>query len=166
MDIVAADTGSENPAVLALYSALEEKVFLKRDMNYHFGRCNNYLFQRSVTKDKVLFLNNDVIIDDTTESLQVMVRQFGYDDSRGLSSAYMFDHDDRIQHAGISFYFAKDRLLVYVFTRTIGSRSTHLVYSGRTVHLGHVTRQKDSEEWMDRQRFVRKCGAFVEAFVL
>jgi GT2 family glycosyltransferase len=44
--------------------------------------------------------------------------------------------------------------------------STHLVYPGRVVHLENATRPKDSEEWPDRQRFVRKWGAFVEAFDL
>ena len=38
-----------------------------------------------------------------------------------------------------------------------------LIHTGNIIHLENATRPKGSEDWQDRQRFVRKWGTFIEA---
>ena len=106
LQIIVGDTGSTDERVLRKYEDLSGEIVVERDLQYHFSRCNNRLFLQRVALDKTLFLNNDIILWDPTDSLMALARQIDEDPCVGIAGAALTYPDGRVQHVGIDFYRA------------------------------------------------------------
>lgn len=100
-EVVIGDTGSTNPDVLSLYQHASPDIRIIRDLKYHFSRCNNQLFKLTLY-DTVLFLNNDVIIDNDPSVILRAYHQLTDLKYDVLGSVLCFKNGT-IQHAGINF---------------------------------------------------------------
>jgi GT2 family glycosyltransferase len=217
IEIIVGDTGSYDESVLNIYTLLEKEISVRHNMVYHFSACNNELFKDFVTKEMVLFLNNDVIFSDIVYSLKSIYQQFLQNPNIGIVGSYLFYPDTSVQHMGIDFF--KDgeaKSLCYhpdhgekIVMPEAGSmirvpgvtgacltiRSTLFyeadgfdemykdecqdvslclsilrlgyeivcIYLGNVIHLENATRPKNSENWRDRRRFLRKWKSYIES---
>jgi GT2 family glycosyltransferase len=210
------DTGSTDPAVLALYAEPPSVVRVIRSMRYNFSRCNNAL-EEAASFDTVLFLNNDVILPERPGVLLRAFRTLTSTPTLGVLGSVLFYPDGSIQHMGCALLETPQHwgLPYHVNTRSRiapGSLPNLAVYPGVTgaflmirrrtfrqlgafdplyaaecqdialcleasrlgfetacahlgpiVHIENATRPKGEENWSDRQRFLRKYGAFIRS---
>jgi GT2 family glycosyltransferase len=71
-------------------------------MKYQFSRCNNDLF-RNVRTNTVLFLNNDVLINDNPESIKMAYDLLHSNENTAAVSAVLHFENGTLQHGGIDF---------------------------------------------------------------
>jgi len=215
-EVLIGDTGSTDHQVLALYDAPPPWLRVVRGLDYHFSRSNNDVFFAEAGHDQVLFLNNDVILEERPDATFLMDRALREDPGLGAVGPVMYFADGTVQHAGIDV-FRSGPLTGFCFhphgrgeiaalrrpkwtcpavtgacllTRSAlfedvggfdeGYRTEaqdvalclavrRLGYAvqvmdlGRIRHLENATRPKGSEDWADRQRFMRRWGAFIAA---
>lgn len=102
-EVIIGDTGSTDPAVLALYEQLPKGVRVKRGLRYQFSRCNNALAYGDAHHDTVLFLNNDVVLDKAPEALERMYDVLHASPDVGVVGPCMFFADGSVQHMGVDF---------------------------------------------------------------
>ena len=67
-----------------------------------------------------------------------------------------FDENYRTECQDVALCLAVQRL----------GRRIAIVNAGKVLHLENATRPKGSEDWADRQLFMRQWGAFIDAFAL
>jgi GT2 family glycosyltransferase len=220
IEIIVGDTGSTDEQVLALYDALKDDILVKRNMHYHFSRCNNELFDQLSTKHVALFMNNDIIFEDATAAIHCLYKQIVDNADVGIAGSYLFYPDMSVQHMGVNFFregeargfcyhpghrqrmalpedgFAAEvpavtgaMLMIRsdLFFSVDGFDSLYEeecqdvslclsvkrmgyriigAYTGKTLHLENATRPNGSENWNDRNRFLRKWYLFVSETVL
>jgi GT2 family glycosyltransferase len=215
-EVIVGDTGSSNPAILALYQAMPHGMRVVRDLRYNFSRCNNQL-EALATFDTVLFLNNDIILPEAGDELLRAYTVLSSRPSLGVLGAVMRYPDGTIQHMGCGLlrdpgywglpYHAHARtriaseeiaaladypavtgaflMINRALFRACGGfdegyaaecQDTALCLDARRlgyevacanvgtiIHIENGTRPKGEEHWPDRQRFLRKYGAYIQA---
>lgn len=219
LEIIIGDTGSHNPEVLKCYTLNGSHIKVGRDLKYNFSKNNNEMFGRFVTKDLVLFMNNDIIFkNDARPILIEIVHQFHTKPRIGILGATLLYEDLKIQHFGIDFFYKgplrglpyhPGRLETFpnlsnqkkmfwpvpsvtgaflaiksvlfeevggfdedyrtecqdvdlcLMTRNRGY-DIEIMVSDQIIHLENATREKNSEDWVDRQKFVRQWGSYIE----
>jgi GT2 family glycosyltransferase len=71
-------------------------------MEYQFSRCNNDLFENA-NYETVLFMNNDVFIDERPEGVVEAYRALTADPQLGAVGVVLLFEDGTVQHAGVEF---------------------------------------------------------------
>lgn len=102
-EVYVGDTGSDDPDVLARYSAADPWLHVTRDMSYHFSRCNNELVATAAPLDRYLLLNNDVQLP-SVQPLLDMAQLFDAQPRLGVLGLRLDFPDGAVQHAGIDFF--------------------------------------------------------------
>jgi hypothetical protein len=102
VELLLGDTGSTNPETLTLLDNPPEGVGITRGMQYQFSRCNNDLFENA-NYATVLFMNNDVFIDERPEGVVEAYRALTSDSTLGAVGVVLFFEDGTVQHAGVEF---------------------------------------------------------------
>jgi hypothetical protein len=102
VELLLGDTGSTNPETLVLLDNPPEGVEITRGMQYQFSRCNNDLFENA-NLATVLFMNNDVFIDDRPEGVLDAYRALTSDPTLGAVGVVLLFEDGTVQHAGVEF---------------------------------------------------------------
>ena len=100
IELLLGDTGSKNSETLALLDTPPKGVELTRGMRYQFSRCNNDLFEHA-RYSTVLFMNNDVFIDECPEGVIESFQQFSNDTNVGAVGIVLLFEDGTVQHAGV-----------------------------------------------------------------
>ena len=101
-ELIIGDTGSTDPETVKLLSDSIDGMTVEHNMKYQFSRCNNDLF-RKVRTNTVLFLNNDVLIDDNPESIKMAYDLLHSDENTAAVSAVLHFENGTLQHGGIDF---------------------------------------------------------------
>lgn len=101
-ELIIGDTGSTDPEAVKLLSDSLDGMTVEHNMKYQFSRCNNDLF-RKVRTNTVLFLNNDVLIDDNPESIKMAYDLLHSDENTAAVSAVLHFENGTLQHGGIDF---------------------------------------------------------------
>ena len=101
-ELIIGDTGSTDPEAVKLLSKSVDGMTVEHNMKYQFSRCNNDLF-RKVRTNTVLFLNNDVLIDDNPESIKMAYDLLHSDENTAAVSAVLHFENGTLQHGGIDF---------------------------------------------------------------
>jgi GT2 family glycosyltransferase len=101
-ELVIGDTGSTDPETIRLLSNAVEGMSVEYGMKYQFSRCNNELFRKVGTK-AVLFLNNDVLINDNPESIKMAYDLLHKNENTAAVSAVLHFENGTLQHGGIDF---------------------------------------------------------------
>ena len=96
------DTGSTHPETLQLLANEVDGLSVEYGMKYQFSRCNNELFQK-VRTNAVLFLNNDVLINDNPESIKMAYDLLCRNENTAAVSAVLHFENGTLQHGGIDF---------------------------------------------------------------
>ena len=102
IELLLGDTGSTNPETLALLDDPPEGVEITREMDYQVSRCNNDLFENA-NYATVLFMNNDVFIDERPEGVVEAYRALTKDPQLGAVGVVLLFEDGTVQHAGVEF---------------------------------------------------------------
>ena len=100
IELCLGDTGSTNPETLELLDAPPEGVEITRGMRYQFSRCNNDLFEWA-RYSTVLFMNNDVFIDECPEGVVEAFQTITRDPSLGAVGVVLLFENGTVQHAGV-----------------------------------------------------------------
>lgn len=111
VELLLGDTGSTNPATLELLEKPPAGVEVTRGMQYQFSRCNNDLFE-DAKYSTVLFMNNDVFIDERPEGVLEMYRAFLESPTLGAIGAVLHFEDGLVQHAGVEFLITPELFAV------------------------------------------------------
>ena len=101
-DLFIGDTGSTDPEAVKLLSLSLDGMTVEHNMKYQFSRCNNELF-RKVRTNTVLFLNNDVMINDNPESIKMAYDLLHSNENTAAVSAVLHFENGTLQHGGIDF---------------------------------------------------------------
>jgi GT2 family glycosyltransferase len=101
-ELIIGDTGSTDPETVKLLSNSVDGMTVEYGMKYQFSRCNNDLF-RKVRTNTVLFLNNDVLVDDNPESIKMAYDLLHSDENTAAVSAVLHFENGTLQHGGIDF---------------------------------------------------------------
>jgi hypothetical protein len=96
------DTGSTNAETLKLLAKNIAGFSVMPSMKYQFSRCNNELFD-VVQTETVLFLNNDVLINDNPESIRMAYDLLHKNENTAAVSAVLHFENGTLQHGGIDF---------------------------------------------------------------
>jgi GT2 family glycosyltransferase len=110
VELIIGDTGSTDPRVEQLYSKVNSGITVIRDLEYNFSKNNNDLVSIS-NFDTLLFMNNDVLISENTESI---IASFSAQRSLGtktIISVRLHFPDGTIQHEGVDFSKNKDSFM-------------------------------------------------------
>jgi GT2 family glycosyltransferase len=102
VELLLGDTGSTNAETLTLLDHPPEGVGITRGMEYQFSRCNNDLFENA-NYETVLFMNNDVFIDERPEGVVEAYRALTADPQLGAVGVVLLFEDGTVQHAGVEF---------------------------------------------------------------
>jgi GT2 family glycosyltransferase len=102
VELLLGDTGSTNAETLTLLDNPPEGVEIARGMEYQFSRCNNDLFENA-NYATVLFMNNDVFIDERPEGVVEAYRALSADPQLGAVGVVLLFEDGTVQHAGVEF---------------------------------------------------------------
>ena len=100
LELLLGDTGTTNPEALEFLEKPPSGVTIFRGMTYHFSRCNNDLFEHALFAT-VLFMNNDVFIDQNPEGVLEAYREHLKDPGLGAVGIVMLFEDGNVQHAGV-----------------------------------------------------------------
>ena len=101
-ELFVGDTGSTNLETLELLANDIKGMSVEHGMKYQFSRCNNELFQK-VRTNAVLFLNNDVLINDNPESIKMAYDLLYRNENTAAVSAVLHFENGTLQHGGIDF---------------------------------------------------------------
>ena len=101
-ELFVGDTGSTNQETLELLANDVKGMSVEYGMKYQFSRCNNELFQK-VRTNAVLFLNNDVLINDNPESIKMAYDLLYRNENTAAVSAVLHFENGTLQHGGIDF---------------------------------------------------------------
>jgi hypothetical protein len=101
-ELIIGDTGSTDPETIQLLSSDVKGMSVEYGMKYQFSRCNNELF-RKVSTNAVLFLNNDVLINDNHESIKMAYDLLYRNENTAGVSAVLHFENGTLQHGGIDF---------------------------------------------------------------
>jgi len=107
VELLLGDTGSTHPETLALLEEPPPQVHITRNLRYQFSRCNNDLFENA-RFHTVLFMNNDVFIDECPKGVVDLYRSYVDDDTLGAVGAVLYFEDGTVQHAGVEFLQSPD----------------------------------------------------------
>ena len=107
VELLLGDTGTTNPVAVDLLNEHPLGVTVVRDLTYQFSRCNNDLFER-VRFDSVLFMNNDVFVDQNPEGVLEAYRVHRDDPELGAVGVVMLFEDGTVQHAGVELLRTSD----------------------------------------------------------
>lgn len=99
-EVVVGDTGSTDPAVLAAYEDPPQWLHVVKGLEYQFSRCNNICQSRATPYDRILLLNNDVILT-SPDALLRMVAVFDEHPETGIVGLCLDFPDGTVQHRGI-----------------------------------------------------------------
>lgn len=98
-DVVIGDTGSTDPETLALYASLPDNFRVVEGLDYDFSKNNNELVKNHVRTSHVLFLNNDVFLEDGCVERMMeysLCYKFGAVGLRLMKERGVIDHDGQL----------------------------------------------------------------------
>jgi GT2 family glycosyltransferase len=101
-EMIIGDTGSTEARTLELLATEIEGRSVKHAMKYQFSRCNNEVFDL-VNTQTVLFLNNDVLINENPESVKMAYDLLHANINTAAVSAVLHFENGTLQHGGIDF---------------------------------------------------------------
>ena len=107
VELLLGDTGSTEKETIDLLKNAPPGVRVIDGMSYHFSRCNNDLFELS-SFDSILFMNNDVLIDQCPEALLKSHHLLNSDWETGIVGAVLEFIDGSLQHGGVDFFQSPD----------------------------------------------------------
>jgi len=157
LELLLGDTGSTNPVTLELLEKPPVGVEITRGMQYQFSRCNNDLFEH-VKHSTVLFMNNDVFIDERPEGVLEMYRAFVDSPTLGAIGAVLLFEDGTVQHAGVEFLRTPDLFAVPYHP---GTRQPSVHQLGDTFETTAVT----GAFLMTSNELFARAGGFDERYV-
>lgn len=106
-ELLLGDTGSAEAETLELLDAAPDGVTVVRGLRYQFSRCNNDLFERARLRT-VLFMNNDVFVDERPSAIVEAYRHFCDATDLGALGAVLYFEDGTVQHAGVDLLRRSD----------------------------------------------------------
>lgn len=127
LQVIVGDTGSTDPEVLACYEDLAGRITVVPELRYHFSANNNQCVSGRAMYDRVLFLNNDVLLD-SVEPLLAM-RDVLDDHLVGAVGLCLDFPDGRVQHLGVDVFRAGE-LAGLSYHPWAGQQAVH--HPGRT----------------------------------
>jgi GT2 family glycosyltransferase len=98
-EIVIGDTGSTDPRTLEFYEHLPPRCKVVRGLEYHFGKNNNELVQQYTDGFFLLFMNNDIYLDEDsiTKAIRyLMCYKIGSVGIRLVKKHGTIDHDGQL----------------------------------------------------------------------
>jgi GT2 family glycosyltransferase len=101
-ELIIGDTGSTNTETLELLATEVSGRSVEYGMKYQFSRCNNEIFEM-VNTQSVLFLNNDVLINENPKSIKMAYDLMHSDENTAAVSAVLHFENGTLQHGGIDF---------------------------------------------------------------
>lgn len=106
LQIIVGDTGTTDPDVLACYDELAAHVTVVYGLDYHFSACNNRCVGGRVMHDRVLFLNNDIVLTSVAPLLAMMeaLELPGV----GVAGLFLDLPDGTVQHLGVDVFRSGD----------------------------------------------------------
>jgi GT2 family glycosyltransferase len=107
LEILFGDTGSTDPETLWMLDNPPVGTRIFRNLKYNFSRCNNDLFRES-RYQTVLFLNNDVLIEQNSSAVKLAYDLFLANAEECVLSAVMNFENGLVQHAGIDFFYSPE----------------------------------------------------------
>ena len=134
-ELLLGDTGSTNAETLTLLDNPPEGVGITRGMQYQFSRCNNDLFEKA-NYATVLFMNNDVFIDERPEGVVEAYRALTADTQLGAVGVVLLFEDGTVQHAGVEFLHTPELFAVPYHP---GTRQPSVHHLGDTIESSAAT---------------------------
>jgi GT2 family glycosyltransferase len=104
-------------------------------MEYQFSRCNNDLFEKA-NYATVLFMNNDVFIDERPEGVVEAYRALTADPQLGAVGVVLLFEDGTVQHAGVEFLHTPELFAVPYHP---GTRQPSVHHLGDTIESSAAT---------------------------
>ena len=101
-ELIIGDTGSTDPETLELLASEVAGRSVEYGMKYQFSRCNNEMFDL-VNTQTVLFLNNDVLINENPKSIKMAYDLMHSTGNTAAVSAVLHFENGSLQHGGIDF---------------------------------------------------------------
>jgi GT2 family glycosyltransferase len=135
VELLLGDTGSTNAETLTLLDNPPEGVGITRGMQYQFSRCNNDLFEKA-NYATVLFMNNDVFIDERPEGVVEAYRALTADTQLGAVGVVLLFEDGTVQHAGVEFLHTPELFAVPYHP---GTRQPSVHHLGDTIESSAAT---------------------------
>lgn len=99
-EILIGDTGSTHPEVLNLYEDKDIQVI--KNLKYHFSKNNNTVAFENSKCEYILFLNNDIIFEDSNLLYNLYVEAKS-DPKISIFGHCLYFANETIQHRGIEF---------------------------------------------------------------
>ena len=156
VELLLGDTGSTERETIELLEDAPSGVRVIEGMSYHFSRCNNDLFELS-SFDSVLFMNNDVLIDQCPEALLKSHQLLNSDQETGIVGAVLEFVDGSLQHGGIDFFQTPE---LFSFCYHPGAHGTNNSVAGSILEAPATT----GAFLMVGSRNFARLGGFDEAF--
>ena len=156
VELLLGDTGSTERETIDLLGNAPSGVRVIEGMSYHFSRCNNDLFELS-SFDTVLFMNNDVLIDQCPEALLKSHQLLNSDQETGIVGAVLEFVDGSLQHGGIDFFQTPE---LFSFCYHPGAHGTNNSVPGSILEAPATT----GAFLMVGSRNFARLGGFDEAF--
>ena len=100
--LIIGDTGSTNTETLELLASEIKGRSVEYGMKYQFSRCNNEIFGM-VNTQTVLFLNNDVLINENPKAIKMAYDLLHSSEDTAAVSAVLHFENGTLQHGGIDF---------------------------------------------------------------
>ena len=123
LEILFGDTGSTHSGVLWMLDNPPAGTRIFRNLKYNFSRCNNDLFRES-RYQTVLFLNNDVLIEQNSSAVKLAYDLFLSNAGECVLSAVMSFENGLVQHAGIDFFYSPE-LFGFCYHPNSATKWTH-----------------------------------------
>jgi len=98
-EVIIGDTGSKDERVLELYDRLPDRFKVVKGLDYHFSKNNNFLANEHATGSHVLFLNNDVFLEEGCIDRMMEYAscyKFGAVGLRLMKERGVIDHDGQL----------------------------------------------------------------------
>lgn len=156
VELLLGDTGSTDPKTIWLLNNPPKYVRIFRHLTYNFSRCNNALVNH-VAYDSVLFLNNDVLIEDNPQSIKIAYETLVSSCYSVVSTVLEFA-DGSVQHAGVDF-FKSPELFGFCFHPQARTSWVHEV--GHMWEVGAIT----GAFLMMRTEEFERLGGFDEVYL-
>ena len=101
-EIIVGDTGSTDQDVLSYYNREQNKIRIIIEKKYHFGKNYNWLVSRYAQGEFIVFLNNDIILQNL--SFLENIEKCFYNNDIGVMGHKLLYPDNRIQHGGVFIF--------------------------------------------------------------
>lgn len=157
-ELLLGDTGSVDAETIGLLDAPPVGVTVFRGLEYQFSRCNNDLFERARCRT-ILFMNNDVYVDERPEGVLDAYRFLHGSPLVGAVGVVLLFEDGTVQHAGVDLLRGDD---VFGLPFHPSTRSTWSYPIGEVIDSPAVT----GAFLMTHDDLFARAGGFDEQFAI